>query len=235
MSKKLIRFFWGILLAPLALSTFYHLPSLALPFHRDFNASVLLFLGMAVYAVFEVIFSRPIRTYVFGHELTHALASMAIGGRVHSFHVSKKGGNVILSKTNFFVALAPYCVPIYTAFVLVLYFVLQFWLPLEKIQTPALILIGVSLAFHASLTIYAIRQEQPDIKQTGIFFSMIFILLINGWILVLLSKILFWNLFSIRTFFWETMKTQIVIWKWILEQTVIASKRVVGKIHDYYA
>ena len=65
------------------------------------------------------------RTYVFGHELTHALASLAMGGDVLSFKVSKRGGSVSMTKTNFFVALAPYCIPIYTLFIFLLRFLCQ--------------------------------------------------------------------------------------------------------------
>ena len=155
------------------------------------------------------------RTYVFGHELTHALASIAVGGKIHAFNVSEKGGSVSLSKTNFFVALAPYCVPIYTFFIFLIYWGLKKLHPFEHLETLFMISVGFSLAFHSSLTLFAIRQEQPDIQKTGTFFSLVFILLMNGWILVTVSKILFWGTISFKGFFIKTMKTQAEIWKWV--------------------
>jgi hypothetical protein len=220
MFKKLGRVFWGLALLPFALSTLYHLPRTGLGLISEVNLLILLFAGAVLYFLFEVLFSRPMRTYVFGHELTHALASMAMGGNVLSFNVSQRGGSVSLSKSNFFVALAPYCIPIYTLIVFLIYFVLTFFYPADKMQTVFLILAGFSLAFHGSLTLYAIQQEQPDIQKTGTFFSLVFILLLNSWVLVLLSKVLFWNSISLKGFFLETMKTQVLIWKWIGKETL---------------
>ena len=220
MLKKLTRFFWGIVLVPLAFSTLYHLPGACFPLFSQARSLLLILGGVLLYGLFEVLFSRPMRTYVFGHELTHALASLAIGGSVFSFRVSKRGGSVALSKTNFFVALAPYCIPIYTLFVLVIYFLLKTFYPIPHLQAAALSAVGASFAFHISLTLFAIRQEQPDILKTGTFFSLVFILLLNGWILILVSKVLFWNLISLKSFVLDTMKTQVLIWQWIWERSL---------------
>lgn len=223
MLKKSFKFFLGIILIPSVISTFYHLPSIFASLNSYFDPLVLLFLGVILYVVFEAVFSRPMRTYVFGHELTHALVSMLMGGKIHSFKVSEKGGSVTVSKTNAIVALAPYCFPIYTFFILITYFLLKFWIAFEKYQTVFFVLIGLSLAFHLSLTFHAIRQGQPDIKKTGTFFSLILIALVNAWILILLSKLLFWNLFSVKQFFMMSLKTQILIWKWVLAECVKGS------------
>jgi hypothetical protein len=216
--EKLLKVLLGIILIPLTLSTFYQFPFLFASLNSYFDSFILLFLGALLYLVFETLLHRPMRTYVFGHELTHALDSLAMGGRVHSFKVSHKGGSVSLSKSNMIIALAPYCIPIYTLCIMLIYFLIKLWLPhaIEHYKVPFFLMIGFSLAFHLSLTLYAIRQDQPDIKKTGSFFSLVFILLINGWILVFLSKILFWDLFSVKTFLFKTMKTQILMWKWII-------------------
>ena len=52
--------------------------------------------------------------YTLGHEAIHVIATWLCGGHVTSFSVSKWGGNVSTSKTNFFIELSPYFVPIYT-------------------------------------------------------------------------------------------------------------------------
>jgi len=164
------------------------------------NTVILIFSGAFAYAVMEIIFEKPMLTYVFGHELTHALASLAMGGKVHSFKVSKKGGSVSLSKTNFFVALAPYCLPIYTIFTLLIYWVFRKFSPFPYLDTIFLVTIGFTLTFHGSLTFHAIRQRQPDLKKTGNFFSLVFITLTNCWLLAGLSKIIFLEQFPVQKF-----------------------------------
>ncbi len=203
----------GFLLLPLTLATLYHLPSIALSLKGHLDSIALVFAGLTGYVLIEALFERPMRTYVFGHELTHALASIAMGGKVHDFKVSEKGGSVSLSKSNFIVALAPYCVPIYTLFALLAYWVLKYVYPFPNMDAVFLILVGATLAFHVSLTLYAVRQEQPDIKKTGTVFSLVFIVLMNSWLLAALSKILFWNSFGAWDFVTDVVKTQSDIWK----------------------
>lgn len=147
--------------------------------------------GLLTYPVFQILFSRPLRTYVFGHELTHALASLLMGGKVRRFKVSKKGGSVSLSKTNFVVSLSPYVVPVYTVILLAVYFTISFFIPLNAYHRIFLFLVGFSLSFHCALTVFAIKQRQPDISQTGIFFSLVIIILVSPWILVLILKAVF--------------------------------------------
>jgi len=205
----------GLLFLPLTLATLWRLPAALLSLQSRMNALALIVSGALAYALVEALFQRPMRTYVFGHELTHALASMAMGGKVHSFNVSAKGGSVSLSKTNFIVALAPYCVPIYTLFVLLAYWAFRKFHSFAHLGTAFFVLVGMTLAFHASLTLYAVRQDQPDLKRTGTFFSVIFIALVNAWVLAGLSKILFWDSFASKSFAWGVLRTQADIWAWI--------------------
>lgn len=218
MIERLSRFLLGLVLLPLTLATLYHLPAIFASYNSYIDSFVLLLLGALLYIVFETVLHRPMRTYVFGHELTHALASMAMGGRVQSFKISKNGGSVTLSKSNLFVALAPYGIPIYTVGIVLLYFALRLWSPdvIDHYRVLFLTAVGFSLAFHLSLTLAAIRQGQPDIKSSGAFVSLVLILLMNGWVLAGLSKILFWDLFSVKEFFYGTLQTQLAIWKWAL-------------------
>ena len=61
------------------------------------------------------------------------------GGKVKSFHVSKKGGAVTVTKTNVFVALAPYMIPLYSLLFLSLFFAIDYFYPLMRYWKPALI------------------------------------------------------------------------------------------------
>lgn len=208
------RFAWGLLILPFGIATFYELPALMFSLRTHIPPMIWLAAGTVAYCAFEGLFSRPMRTYVFGHELTHALAGLAVGSKIHSFKVSKKGGSVSLSKSNFFIALAPYCIPLYTFVALALHAGFKYFYPFPYLTEAAQFLVGATLAFHVSLTVYAIQQRQPDIHKTGLFFSSVFILLINAWVLVALSKILFWESVSLKHFALQTLRTQNDIWIW---------------------
>lgn len=215
MSVKTYGWLWGILLVPFTLATLLRLPLVMRPLESNTSAFLWIAGGAAGYALFEALFSRPMRTYVFGHELTHALAALMMGAKVHGFKVAKDGGHVELSKSNFLVALAPYCVPLYTLLALVLFWAAGFWWPVERWRMEFLALVGATLAFHVSLTAHAVRQKQPDIHQTGVLFSAVFIALVNAWTLVLLTKILFWSEFPLRQFVMETFWTHLDLWQWV--------------------
>ena len=79
--------------------------------------------GLAFYAAIQVFFWRPLFMYVMGHELTHALAAVLQGGQADDLRVSSKGGMVKVNKSNFIVNLAPYFFPIYTALLLLVFWV----------------------------------------------------------------------------------------------------------------
>jgi hypothetical protein len=218
--KRSHSFFWGLLLLPLTLAAVYRTPSALLSLQNEAESLALLFAGAVLYILIEALFERPMRTYVFGHELSHALASIAMGGQVKSFKVSKSGGSVRLTKSNFLVALAPYCLPIYTVFLLLCYAPARKFYPSEALDMALLVGVGATLTFHGSLTLYAIRQDQPDLKQTGTFFSLVFIVFMNCLILAGLSKILFWKSFAAWDFISGVYRTHAQIWMWIWDKAV---------------
>ena len=142
---------------------------------------------MGSYFAFQWVFFKPMRTYVFGHELTHAAAAWMSGARVSKFKVSKKGGSVAVSKTNVFVALAPYFVPLYALLVFTVYAAVNRFYPLDIYWRWTLWLIGAAVGFHVALTVYALKQKQPDLKMAGTFLSGVLIYLGN---MVLMSVFL---------------------------------------------
>src|SRR5438552_16436943 len=77
--------------------------------------------GAACWLVIYLLLPKPMWIYVFGHELTHALWAWLFGGRVQRFKATPDGGHVVVSKTNFFIALAPYFFPLYAAIVVALF------------------------------------------------------------------------------------------------------------------
>ena len=138
-----------------------------------------LVLGFLLWQMIFMFLPRPARTYVFAHELTHALWGLVMGARVSKFKVSKDQGSVTLSKTNFLITLAPYFFPLYTVLLILIYYVLWMFVEVEKYHSVWLGLIGFTWGFHLSFTVITLMQRQSDIKAYGFLFSYAFIYLMN--------------------------------------------------------
>ncbi len=143
--------------------------------------------GLFSYLLLLGIFQQPIRTYVFGHELTHVIWVWLFGGRVKGFRAAARGGEVKTTRSNFLIFLAPYFFPLYSALAVALYFLLGLFLQLPPAALSYLsFALGFTWAFHLTLTIYVIVQGQPDIWAAGRIFSFPFIYLANVVILAAL-------------------------------------------------
>ncbi|MFA5344313.1 MAG: hypothetical protein WC381_10165 [Kiritimatiellia bacterium] len=130
----------------------------------------------------------PVRLYVLAHELTHALWGALLGARISGLRVSANGGYVKLSQSNWLIALAPYFFSLYTFVVILAYYSLLIFFDLRPYAPIWLALIGFTLGFHGVFTIYALAQDQQDVRDYGRVFSFGMIYLINmlGVCLVLL-------------------------------------------------
>ncbi len=131
---------------------------------------------------------RPLRAYVFGHELTHAVWVWLMGGRVSHFEVRRDGGHILTDTHNFWIALAPYFYPIYSIAVIAFYGAISIFydLTLPKVQllwmTPIqwlFLALGASWAFHMSFTCWMIPKGQSDLTYHGTFFSLVVIYIVN--------------------------------------------------------
>lgn len=140
--------------------------------------------GAACWIVVYVLLPRPMWVYVFGHELTHVIWAWVFEARIKKFHVSSRGGHVILDKVNFLIVLAPYFFPLYALCVAVLYAAGGWVWGWEPYRVTFLLLLGATYAFHVTLTIHALKTEQTDITSQGWFFSIVVIWLGNLAILV---------------------------------------------------
>jgi hypothetical protein len=130
---------------------------------------------------------RPILIYVFGHELTHALWVWLMGGRVSRFRVGSDGGQVVTTKANFWIALAPYFFPIYSILTIAIYGGLSLFLNMQPYGRLLYAVIGATWAFHFTFTCWMIPKKQTDLTDNGTFFSLVVIYLMN---LALLSVML---------------------------------------------
>ena len=135
--------------------------------------------GFVLWVILFFLFPRPFRTYVLGHELTHALWSIMMGGRVGKIKVGKSGGHVELSKTNFIITLAPYFFPFYTVLLIAAYYLAGIWLDVEPHKVWWLTAAGITWAFHITFTIHMLADRQPDIQEHGRIFSYTVIYLMN--------------------------------------------------------
>ncbi len=198
--KKIKRFCLAVLLLPACYGVTLGVWKIFSSFKNVPESSFYFFAGMASYFAFQWVFFRPIRTYVFGHELTHAIATWMSGGKVKHFHVSKKGGHVKVSKSNIFIALAPYVIPLYALLLLAIIFGINYFYPLKAYWQWMLWLLGASIGFHMALTAYALKMDQPDLKTSGKFLSAVVIYLGNAVSIIFMLGVLFPNTVSWKRF-----------------------------------
>ncbi len=172
--------------------------------------------GLFAYLLLLGIFQQPIRTYIFGHELTHVLWVWLFGGQVKGFKAAARGGEVRTTRSNFLIFLSPYFFPLYSALAIGIYLLLGLIWELPPASRGYLsFALGFTWAFHLTLTIYVIIQGQPDIWAAGRVFSFPFIYLVN--VVILAALIIFVTPRSPTRFFfaslWEqTREDYLSIW-----------------------
>ena len=136
--------------------------------------------GIAAFALSWAVLPRPARAYVLGHELTHALWSLAFGGLPSSLKVGAEGGSVKLTKTNMLITLAPYFFPFYTFVVIVAALVTYVFMRPLPLLPLWIFAIGFTWSFHVLFTLQTLTERQPDVRLYGRIFSWTFIFLANA-------------------------------------------------------
>lgn len=143
--------------------------------------------GAACWAAIYLLLPKPMWIYVFGHELTHAVWTWLCGGKVKRFKASSSGGHVVISKSNFLIALAPYFFPLYAVLVVLLFLAGHLIWNWQHFLVWFHLLLGAAYAFHVSLTFHVLQTKQTDITGQGYLFSAVVIFLGN--VIVLLFGI----------------------------------------------
>ena len=146
---------------------------------------VALLSGAACWLVVFCLLPKPMLAYVLGHELTHVLWVWLFGGAVSRFKVSAKGGQVVVSKTNFLIALAPYFFPLYVVLIVLAFGLGNWFLDLRPYLVWFHLLVGAAYAFHLTFTWHILETDQTDISGQGYLFSAVVILLGNALVLLL--------------------------------------------------
>ena len=136
--------------------------------------------GYALWLLVFAFLPKPMRTYVLGHELTHALWALLMGARVSGLKVRKTGGQVRTSKTNWFITLAPYFFPFYAVIFIAGFFIAHAIWNLSAHMGVLFFLVGLGWSFHVTFTLMILLSvQQPDVKSQGILFSAVAIYLMN--------------------------------------------------------
>ncbi len=135
--------------------------------------------GAACWLVVYLLLPKPMWAYVFGHELTHALWTWALGGRVKRFSASARGGHVVVTKNNFLIALAPYFFPLYAVLVVLVFAAGRRVWNWQSYLAWFHLLLGAAYAFHVTLTWHILKNHQSDIAEQGYLFSAVVIFLGN--------------------------------------------------------
>ena len=185
MRLKLLKFLVGLLLLPVCLAALPTVGRVLQGSGRADTVWVALGAGALAWVVVFLLLPKPMLMYVFGHELTHALWTWAFGGRVKKFKATSKGGHVIISKSNFIIALAPYFFPLYAAMVILLYVVCDLIWGLQEYRAVFHLLLGAAYAFHVTLTVHILQTKQTDITEQGWLFSFVVIWLGNVAVLIM--------------------------------------------------
>lgn len=141
--------------------------------------------GAGCWLAIYLLLPKPMWVYVVGHELTHVLWTWLMGGRVKKFRATSSGGHVIVTKSNFLIALAPYFFPLYAILLALVYtFGAHFW-NWHRHAVWFHLLLGAAYAFHLTLTWHILQSRQSDITQQGYLFSATVIFLGNLAVLLL--------------------------------------------------
>ena len=141
--------------------------------------------GAACWVVIYVLLPKPMRVYVFGHELTHALWVWFFGGSVKKFKATSDGGHIVADKINFLIALAPYFFPLYAVMIVMLFVIGHLAWNWKNYLVWFHLFVGAAYAFHVTLTAHTLKTQQSDITSQGYLFSAVVIFLGNALVLLI--------------------------------------------------
>ena len=130
--------------------------------------------GFVAFFVLSFFLNRNLRWMAtFSHELTHTIVSILLFRKIHSFNAGTGTGEIYTSgnsHTMIFVDLAPYCLPIFTYFLLAIRMMLM-----PDMLMYFDILIGISIGFHTFCFWTQTGSYQTDINNHPLFYSYLYI------------------------------------------------------------
>lgn len=216
---KIFKTAIGILLLPVV-------AGFSVAFYRQFGNIEAVFtkgqqyflFGIISYGLIQLFLFKPVYLYVLGHETVHVLATWLCLGRVTSFKISSQGGSVSTSKSNVFISLSPYFVPVYAILAAVIYYFINDAFLLGFLaQSYFMFALGLTLTFHIVMTVDTLKTRQPDLVRAGYITSAVFIYAMN---LIVISGVLalLFASFSFRSFINSAYFMSVDIYKTIFKQ-----------------
>ena len=154
-------------------------------------------IGVGAYLVVQFFLFRPLLSHVLAHELTHAIVAVLLGGRVTAIHATTSGGSTTVNRSGVLISLAPYVFPFYAVLLTPVYFIAA-----ESFKLPLAGLLGFTWTYHVALTVYTLFHNQPDLKEGGTVFSLIFIICGNIIVLLILTVLLWPEALTWKSVFW---------------------------------
>ena len=210
---KWIKFIIAILLLPVCVGAARALWMVLRAGYGADTVWVPLLAGAGCWMAIFLLLPKPMWIYVFGHELTHAVWTWIFGGQVRKMKVTSAGGHVVISKTNFFIALAPYFFPLYAVIVILVFAIGHLIWDWHKYLVYFHLCVGAAYAFHLTLTFHVLQTRQSDITSQGYLFSAVVIFLGNVCVLLfgvplltervgVLNSLGWWCEYTGMTFHW---------------------------------
>jgi hypothetical protein len=160
-------------------------------------------IGVVAFFVLACVFNKNLNWFAtFSHELTHTVVSILLFRKIHSFQAGRGTGEISTSgnsNTLVFVDLAPYCLPVFTYFLLALRMMM-----LKDMLMYYDVLVGLSIGFHAYCFKSQTGSYQSDINKHPLYFSYLYIataLLFN----VSVILVSYWKGKNVFTAFWYVL------------------------------
>ena len=218
--NRIAKLFLGVVLLPLAFSILLSVFEVLWYIAKGYKVTLYFILGAALYILTHLFFYNFSRFYVMAHEFSHAAAAWLCGYKVSGLSVGRDSGEVKVSDINTFVLLAPYCVPLYSLIVTLVYLLLNLFVEgAERYGGLFLALFGFFTALHLTHTYKALTEtEQSDIaKAGGGVFSFSLIILINMAVILGLAEIYFPGIIPLGALSGGIISRTIEFWKWFFD------------------
>ena len=124
--------------------------------------------GAGCWIVVYLLLPKPMWIYVLGHELTHAVWAWLFGAQVRKLKVTSSGGHVVITKTNFLIALAPYFFPLYAVIVVAVFSIGHLIWNWREFLALFDLFLGAAYAFHITLTGAHFKNPPDRILRTRV-------------------------------------------------------------------
>ena len=185
--KMIVRNLIAIALLPVAIGFALSLYNVITGITYSCGMNYVLY-GFCAYIVVHFVFHKPLMTYVFAHEFTHALWAIPFGGTLRDFRAGVHGGHVTVTRQNAVIAVAPYFFPLYAYLILGMYLIFHALGIGDRVSPVFGLLVGFFLSFHLLFTFRYLFTRQSDFRRAGYFLSVDLIVIMNSFFCALILK-----------------------------------------------